>query len=271
MRPLRAALALSGALALSASACASSPHRAASSGADPAAVSHSGADPAAAIVSQSTGTVSGSPDTIVSQGTGTVSGSPDTMTLGVGVQTSAPHASLALASNNSIASALQRALERDGVAASDIQTSNLSLYQGNGAFNADDSVTATIHDLSRAGTIIDDALAAAGDAGQLEFVYFSISDTSPLTAAARQAAVAAARSDAEQLASAAGEKIVALQSLSEVPQDIGGCYGACPFFGAQGVASPSSAAPVPVQPGRQQLSLQVTATWSVEPVPSSGS
>src|SRR5947209_3514901 len=195
------------ALALSLAGCGAANHR-------PTATPTPRPDTSAALVAAGVPTSSstaGMPETITTSGTGTVNGTPDTLSIGVGVSTSATHAASALSQNNSIATAVQQALERDGVPAVDIQTTGLSLqaqYPPQPAgFQVYDEVTATLHNMSRAGSIIDDALAPAGDAGRLDYVNLSMSDTSPLVAAARQRAVAAARTEAQQLAAAAGAHV----------------------------------------------------------------
>jgi uncharacterized protein len=203
--------------------------------------------------------------TLTTVGVGNVGGAPDTLTIGISVSTTALHAAGALAQNNVIATKVQQVLRGDGVPPADMQTSGLSLQQAYPAANGyqvDDQVTATVHDLRRAGGIIDDALAAAGDAGRLDMADLSMSTTSPYMAAARQQAVAAARVDAEQLAAAAGERLGPLVSLTDVPQQ------ASPTF-ASGAMSPSASASatVPVQPGTEQVSVSVTAVWSISPVP----
>jgi uncharacterized protein len=200
--------------------------------------------------------------TLTTVGVGTVAGEPDTLTVGISVTTTAPHAAAALAQNNAIATRVQQALRGDGVADSDLQTTGLSLQQAYPAVNGyqvDDQVTATVRDPGRAGTIIDDAVAAAGDAGRLDMANFSMSTTSPYLAAARQQAVAAARVDAEQLAAAAGERLGPLISLTDQTQQPG------PI--AATTSGPSSAsAAVPLQPGTQQVTVSVTAVWSISPV-----
>jgi uncharacterized protein YggE len=149
------------------------------------------------------------------------------------------------------------------VAQKDIKTTDLSLQQtvppSAAGFEADDEVSATLHDLTKAGSAIDDAVAAAGDAGRLDGVSFSMADSSPLMAAARQQAVAAAHTDAVQLAAAAGEHLVGLRSMTDqTNQGSPAPYPAAPMAGAS-----AGAVPVPVQPGSQQLSVAVTAVWAV--------
>ena len=207
------------------------------------------------------GTTGNGAGTITTIGTGTVSGAPDTMTVSVSVSNTAPHAVAALAQNSAVAAAVQRALQAEGVAASDIQTSGLSLQRtyppSPAGYQVDDSVIATIHNMTGAGSVIDDAVAAAGDTGRLDGVSFSISATNPLMSEARAQAVQAARTQAQQLAAAAGERLGMLVSLSEQPQQT---YPTGVQFGA---SASSAAAPVPIKPGTQQLNETVNAVWSV--------
>jgi uncharacterized protein YggE len=185
------------------------------------------------------------------------------MTVSVRVSTTDPHAAGALAHNNAIALAVQQALRRDGVAAKDIQTTGLSLQQtfppSVAGYEVDDEVSATLHNLARAGSAIDDAVAAAGDAGRLDGVSFSMSDTSPLMAVARQQAVAAAHADAAELAAAAGENLGSLRSLTEQT----GQVTPLPYAQVPTAVGSAPAVPVPVQPGTQQASVVVTTVWAV--------
>ena len=203
--------------------------------------------------------------TITTEGVGTVTGTPDTLTVGIGVSTTASHAGNALSQNNDIAAKVQQALQRDGVAAKDIQTSGLSLdqaYPASDGYQAFDEVTATIHDISKAGTIIDDGLAPAGDAGRLEMVNFSLSSTNPYMASARQSAMDSAKAAAEQFATAAGEHLGALISVTDqqsptYPQ----AFGVAATSGQAG----SGGSPVPVQPGSQQVTVDITTVWALAP------
>jgi uncharacterized protein len=185
------------------------------------------------------------------------------MTVIVRISTSGAHAAATLARNNSITLAVQQSLERDGVEQDDIQTTGLSLQENYppspAGFEVDDEVSATLHNLTRAGTAIDAAVSTAGDAGRLDGVTFSMSDTSPLMGAARQHAVALARADAEQLAAAAGERVAGLQSLTD--QSDQNLQPLSPEVVP--AAGSASAAPVPVQPGTQQLTVAVSAVWDV--------
>ena len=271
--PTRTALLIPGAavaaLTLTLTACGASNHRTTT----PTTEAHPTAGPAllaSGATNPSGSTVTG--PTVTTTGTGTVNGTPDTLTVSIDVSTTSAHVNQALQDNNAISTSVQHVLERDGVAVSDIQTGNLSLqenYDGSNVVSgyvADDTVTAVLHHMGNAGTVINDAIAAAGDSGRLEGISLSMSDTSPLMAAARQAAVSMARTQAQQLAAAAGARLGGLLSLTDQPEQQP--YNAYPMAaGAATSAGPST--PVPVQPGTQQLSVQVTAVWSLVPPASS--
>ena len=185
------------------------------------------------------------------------------MTVTVQISTSGAHAAATLARNNSITLAVQQSLERDGVAQKDIQTTGLSLQENLSAescrLRGRRRSVGNPSQSDRAGAAIDDAVSTAGDAGRLDGVTFSMSDTSPLMGAARQRAVALARADAEQLAAAAGERVVGLHSLTDQtdqnPQPLS--PDVLPAAGS------ASRAAVPVEPGTQQLSVVVSAVWDV--------
>ena len=203
--------------------------------------------------------------TVTATGSGSASGTPDLMTVGIGVSTTAPHAAAALAQNNSIAAAVQAALEKDGVAGSDLSTSGLSLQQswgpsGPAGYQVSDEITVTIHDLTHAGTLIDDGLAPAGDSGRLDRVEVSFSDDDPLMAAARKDAVQSAETRAAQMAAASGGRLGSLKSLIDSPS---GPSAYPTMYAASGQATAGPA--VPVQPGTQKVSVQVTGVWNIVP------
>jgi uncharacterized protein len=195
-------------------------------------------------------------------GTGTVSGTPDTLLLSMGVQVSAASVDSALQQANSAVTAVTAALRRLGVQAADIQTSGLSIqpnYQSSGApsgYGVSESIQATLHHLSSAGTQISAAVRAGGNAAVVDGVSLDLRDTSSLLAAARAAAVADAKAKAGQYASALGRPLGALVSMSEVT--------APPVMPSYGVAVPSArAAAVPVSPGTEQLTVTVTAVYAL--------
>lgn len=223
----------------------------------------------ATLLAGSTAPVAPPPtSTVTAVGTGTASGEPDTLTISISISSTAAHAAAALGQDNSLTAAVDRALKAGGVAATDIQTTNLSLQQNwanqsPSGYVASDQVTATLRDLATAGKVVDDALAPAGDAGRLDQANLSISDTDPVMQAARQKAVKAAEAQAQQMAAAAGDHLGNLVSLTDAtnqpaPYQFNG------FQAASGAGSAAGPA-VPIEPGRQQLTVNVTGVWQVLP------
>ena len=221
-----------------------------------------GAAPAAGV-----STDDGRPS-IAARGVGLVKGTPDTLRVVLGVETRSASAKDALAANNEKANALVDTLKGKGVEAKDIQTSQLSInptYDDKGqritGYQVNNTVTATLHDIAGAGALIDAAAAAVGDAVRVQSIAFSIDDDSALKAEARTQAVHLAQLQAEQMAKAAGVNLGAIRRISEVPAS-----SPTPYYDA--VAMPSAAAgraaaPAPVLPGQQELSLSVDVVWDI--------
>jgi len=122
-------------------------------------------------------------------------------------------------------------------------------------------VTVTMHDLKNAGSIIDAAAAAVGNDVRLQDVTLSISNTSPLLAQARAAAVKDALAQGQQLAAAAGVKLGAIRTIDDTGNDLSTPQR------FQGIAADgalkSAAVPTPVQSGSQQLSVDVNVKFDI--------
>ena len=206
---------------------------------------------------------------IAARGVGLVKGTPDTLRVTLGVETRSPSAKDALAANNDKANALVDTLKSKGVEAKDIQTSQLSInpnYDDKGqrivGYQVSNMVTATLHDIGGAGALIDAAAGAVGDAVRVQSIGFSIDDDSALKAEARTQAVHLAQLQAEQMAKAAGVKLGKIRLISEVPAS-----GPMPYYeqyaGDAAKRAVGSAAPAPVLPGQQELSLMVDVVWEI--------
>jgi uncharacterized protein len=198
-------------------------------------------------------------------GVGTVSGTPDVLTINLGVRTQAPSAGAALDSASLKATALIATLKQAGVAEVDISTTDVAVwpqYTNDGrqvvGYEATNSVNAKLRDLKRAGSVIDAAAGAVGDAITLGGLNFSIDDTGPLYAKARDLAVAQARTQAEQLAKAASVGLGGIVSIDESVQQ----YGQPVVYPAAGGAAADRAS-VPLQPGSQSIQLAVTVTFEL--------
>jgi uncharacterized protein len=199
-------------------------------------------------------------------GTGNVSGVPSQLSLSMGVQTSAGSVATALRQANVAARSVTAVLGRSGVAASDIQTSGLSIYPNYSGssglpsgYQVSEQLTITLRRLSVAGSQISAAARAGGNATTIDGVSLNLSDTSSLLAAARGRAVADARAKAAAYARALGHSLGPVISMSETPP-------AQPFQPLPLAATPSAShagSSVPVHPGTQQLSVTVTVVFAL--------
>jgi len=218
----------------------------------------------AALTAATTPAASANSPTINVAGHGDVEGTPDVMTVTMGVQTSDPSAQAALQRNNEHAAALIAALKKQGVAAKDIQTVDLNVspnFDKNfhvTGYSASNTVSAKLRDLSKAGEVIDAAALTAGEDVRLQGVSFSIDNTSALVAQARADAIKDALAQGKQLAGAAGVKLGSIRTIddtgTQVPQP--------QAFGYSG-ALREQAANVPVEPGSQQLSVDVVVVFDI--------
>lgn len=202
---------------------------------------------------------------ITAQGTGEVRGKPDILTVVLGVETRAGAAQAALRDNNERANALIDTLKRRGVADADIRTSQLSIsptWDDHGqritGYQVHNLVTATLRNLAGAGALIDAAAQEAGDAIRVQQIGFAVDDDSALMAEARTDAVRRARSQAEQMAKAAGVKLGRVRSISEAAS------GPSPVVFDQAAAAPKPVAAVPLEPGTEKLALTVTVVYDIE-------
>jgi uncharacterized protein YggE len=208
-----------------------------------------------------TGPASPAPPSITTRGLGTVRGTPDTLTVVLGVQTRAASAAQALADNNTRAAGLLDMLRGRGVAQADLRTSGLSIqptFDMNGAvtgYEVGNEVTATLRDIAGAGDLIDAAAQAAGDAARVRQISFAIDDDAEPRARARADAVRQATAQARQLAEAAQVTLGPVRSITELPAD----QPPVPV-----ATDARAAAPVPIEPGTQEVSVVVEMVHTVE-------
>ncbi len=189
---------------------------------------------------------------------------PDLATVNVGVGSDAATAAEALARNRSRMTSVVAALHEQGVAEADIQTSDLNLeaqYVDDGksprrlsGYHASNALTVRLHDLTRAGPVLD-ALVAAG-ADQVNGVGFALADPQAAEDQARRLAVKALQAKAELYAQATGYRIQRLVRLSE-----GGDAPQAPMMARFMVAA--KRASTPVEAGELTVRAQVSAEYEL--------
>jgi uncharacterized protein YggE len=192
-------------------------------------------------------------------GLGSVRTVPDRASFSFGVETQAATARAALTQNAAEAKKLVDALRAAGIAAADLQTSQVSLNprtdeRGTGivGYSAITTVTATLRDLSRAGAVVD----AAVDAGANTVSGPSLTrgDTDAQYRQALRLAYADARTKAEALAAAAGKTLGAVTAIVESSS------GSVPYAVAKDAAASTA---VEIAPGTQSVDAVVTVTFAL--------
>src|SRR5213592_2981634 len=193
---------------------------------------------------------------ITVSGTGSVQAVPDQAQFSLGVETSGPTAREALASNSERMRRVLAALFAAGVAKGDVQTQDVSVsrsYPDNG-YSADNSVSVTIRDLAKAGSILD----AASNAGANN-VYsptLSRSDQDELQAKALRGAVGNARAKARALADAAGVRLGSVTAITESGAE------PMPYYDVA-LAKSTRALEAPIEPGKQEIQATVRVTFAI--------
>ncbi|MGH8981033.1 MAG: SIMPL domain-containing protein [Acidimicrobiales bacterium] len=199
-------------------------------------------------------------------GTGTSSATPNLLTLELDVHTTDAEASIALSSNDSVTAAVVHALGTGGVPSSDIQTTDLTIepnYANTGnvvtGYGVDDTVDARIHHLASAGTLIDAAVAAGGNATRIDSLSYSL--THPLRSQdrARHMAVRQAVAHAKAMAGAAGEHLRGICSLKDDTVS----HSTTPPIAFGAVSAKAAAASVPVQAGSETVTARVTIEYEL--------
>jgi uncharacterized protein len=193
-------------------------------------------------------------------GTGTVTTKPDTAEWSFGVQTSGDTAEAALSANSKAMEKVVAALRGAGISGDDLQTEQVSVYPRTSddglsivGYDASNSVRATIHDLGRAGAVVDAAVAAG--ANQVYGPSLTVSDADAQYRAAVDAAFDDARARAEAIAEKAGVTLGAQVAIVE-----GGGGGAVPYYEG---ALDEAQAEVGIEPGTQDVAASLTVTFAI--------
>lgn len=208
-------------------------------------------------------------DGITVVGTGRITGEPDTLRTTVGVEIERDGVDAALEAANDAARRVIGAVRDAGVAEEDVQTSEFSVeprydhpHDGQPVLRGyvvRNLVEVRIREPDRAGEVLTAATEAGGDDARVHRVRFALEDNDALLDAARERAFEDARSRAQQYAELAGRGLGPLVSVSEhlsTPPP-------AERFDDTAARQPAPGA-VPIQPGQQEVQVQVTAVWNLD-------
>jgi uncharacterized protein YggE len=221
--------------------------------------------PNRASAQEGTPVTSQTPSTLQVTGHGSVRVEPDIASVILGVDVIRPTLNEAQSDATTQMTAVLTALTSAGIADEDIQTVNYSVniirnydpqtgapaeIQG---FQVSNQVNVTIREVERVGEILD-AVVAVG-ANSIYGISFYVEDTTDATNQARTLAVENARSQAEQLAAAAGLTLGRILTISE-------SYGGSPIY-YDSMASQKAGGGAPIQAGASEVVVDVHITFQV--------
>ena len=203
-------------------------------------------------------------------GRGEVQSPPDTAFFTVGIETKAANVADARNTAATAADNLIKSVKANGVADTDIKTSGLSITPNYTFIQNQDprltgyTVTNTIDvkvkKLDTIAKVVDDAVAAGGNASRLRNIRFTIEDNNAQLEKARQAAMDDAKKKAQQYASLSGVKLGAPIAISEssapAPQPVQFAAPAASGARADDVSTP-------IQPGTNSVTVTVNVRWSI--------
>jgi hypothetical protein len=200
-------------------------------------------------------------------GTGRVTVTPDMATVIIGVVERADSAKVAQEQAAKKMAAVVDSIKKNGVADKDIQTINVSLnpvydYSDNTqkliAYEANQSVQIKVRKLADTGAIIDEAVQAG--AANVSSIMLSLADTTGPVAEARKLAVTDAKAKADQLASAAGVRIVSVMTITE-----NSAPGPVPIaYRQEAGAMAADKAITPIEAGSQEITVDVSIVYEID-------
>ncbi len=159
-------------------------------------------------------------------GEGKVQVTPDLAVISLGIEAQALTVAEAQAQAADAMDKVMQALKAQGIDAQDIQTSYYNISQMTRwndtkqeqevtGYRVNNTVTAKIHDVKKAGEVIDAVAAAGGDLTRINNISFSVNDPTAAYADARKLAVANAKDKAQQMAKEAGITLGKITYITE--------------------------------------------------------
>jgi uncharacterized protein len=201
-------------------------------------------------------------------GSGLVYVTPDIAYINIGVRSQADTVVDALQQNNAQAQAVKDTLKSAGVEDKDIQTSSFNVYPQSdydstgkivrSYFTVENNVYVTVRKLDTLGTVLD-AVAKSG-ANNIYGITFDVQDKSQAQSEARKLAVDSARTQATELAAAAGVQLGNIIMISSTTGYTQPYYGQ----GMGGGGGAAASAAVPIAAGQMQITADVTLSYAIK-------
>lgn len=201
-------------------------------------------------------------------GEGKVSAKPDIASVSVGIIARESTVKSAQEKINQVINGVSDAVKELGINDKDIQTSNYSIYPIRGDFQAGPSkITAyeastnlqiKVRNIDKVNSVID--AATASGANEVSGINFEVEDRQKAENEARQKAVDAAKKKAADASRIAGFRLGRIVNYSE---NTGGFPPPIPMR-AMGAVEKLDIQPTQVEPGSQEITIQVTLSYEIQ-------
>jgi uncharacterized protein YggE len=211
----------------------------------------------------------GTDHTITASGTGSVIGTPDRAQISLAVETENVDVKVAQVENAARMTQVMDALKAAGIPEDALKTTGYNIYPVYEesksligpkikAYRVTNTLTVTLHDVSRTGEVID--IGVANGINQANSIQFILSDeqSQVLRTEALKEATDRAASDAQTVATALGVSISGVKSV-----DIGAGYNPVRFQNYAVSDSAGGAVPTPIEPGDITVTATVTVTYLI--------
>ncbi len=208
-------------------------------------------------------------------GSGSVVAAPDVAVLSFAIETRAETVTPARSAAAAAMDAVLKSIRANGVADRDIKTTSFSIqpivvyrertYPAGGrdqepvivGYRVSNGATAKIRRIDTAGTVIDAAAQAGGDAIRINGIAFTIDDPKPLERQARDLALRDAIAKARQIAEVTGVTLGAPTLITQ--------QGGAPIIQKAELFARGAAADVvtPIVPGEAEVTVQVQVVFAI--------
>jgi uncharacterized protein YggE len=208
--------------------------------------------------------------TITASGTGSVIGTPDRAQISLAVETENPDVKIAQADNAAIMTKVMDSLKAAGIPKDALKTTGYNIYpvyddsklplgQKIRAYRVTNTLTVTLHDVSRTGEVID--IGVANGINQANSIQFLLSDEQAqvLRTEALKEATERAAADAQTVAKTLGVNITGVKTA-----DVSQGYTPVLFqnYAKSDMASGGNM-PTPIQPGDITVTATVTVSYLI--------
>ncbi|MFN8194258.1 MAG: SIMPL domain-containing protein [Nocardioidaceae bacterium] len=204
-------------------------------------------------------------------GRGQVTAVPDMATFAVAVTLKRSDLDTALGDASATMKRVLDSLGEYDVGKADVQTTGLSMspeydYHSYGpptfsGYRVTQSVRVEVRTLSKAGAAITAAVTTGGNDVRVRNIRLQVSDPDAAISRARDAAIAEARTKAEQYAGAADQELGKVRSIKEISVSAPATHELS--YRASYDALTAAKAPVPIRAGESDLTVRVEVVWEL--------